>query len=65
MKRREFLVLSAASVGGVLVYSLDRNVSIVSAQTGAASGDKIRIPCVFLPKTKLCCRGGAIADFSQ
>jgi hypothetical protein len=26
MRRREFLTLSAASVGGVLVYSLDREV---------------------------------------
>jgi len=24
MRRRQFLVLSAASIGGVLVYSLDR-----------------------------------------
>ena len=32
MKRRHFLVLSAASVGGVLVYSLDRKVSRLSAQ---------------------------------
>ena len=32
MRRRQFLVLSAASVGGVLVYSLDRKVSRLSAQ---------------------------------
>ncbi len=32
MRRREFLVLSAASIGGVLVYSLDRKVSRLSAQ---------------------------------
>jgi len=32
MRRRQFLVLSAASVGGVLVYSLDRRVSRVFAQ---------------------------------
>src|ERR1700676_973910 len=32
MKRRHFLVLSAASVGGVLVYTLDRQVSRLSAQ---------------------------------
>jgi hypothetical protein len=25
MRRRQFLVLSAASIGGVLVYSLDRS----------------------------------------
>ena len=32
MRRRHFLVLSAASVGGVIVYSLDRQVSRLSAQ---------------------------------
>lgn len=32
MRRRHFLVLSAASVGGVLVYSLDRKVSRLSAE---------------------------------
>jgi gluconate 2-dehydrogenase gamma chain len=32
MRRRHFLVLSAASVGGVVVYSLDRKVSRLSAQ---------------------------------
>ncbi len=31
MSRRHFLVLSAASIGGVLVYSLDRGVSRVPA----------------------------------
>src|SRR6266404_4882770 len=33
MRRREFLTLSAASIGGVLVYSLDREVFRLSAQT--------------------------------
>jgi gluconate 2-dehydrogenase gamma chain len=42
MKRREFLVLSAASIGGVLVYSLDRKVSRASADDHA-----IRIPLRF------------------
>jgi len=40
MRRREFLTLSAASIGGVLVYSLDRQVSRVSAE----SDQSIRIP---------------------
>jgi gluconate 2-dehydrogenase gamma chain len=57
MRRRHFLVLSAASVGGVLVYSLDRKVSRLSAQdkstqtkvtgdkTGKATAAKtVRIP---------------------
>ena len=33
MRRREFLTLSAGSIGGVLVYSLDREVFRLSAQT--------------------------------
>jgi gluconate 2-dehydrogenase gamma chain len=32
MRRRQFLILSAASIGGVLVYSLDRRVSRLFAQ---------------------------------
>jgi gluconate 2-dehydrogenase gamma chain len=32
MRRRHFLVISAASVGGVLVYSLDHQVSRLAAQ---------------------------------
>jgi len=43
VKRRHFLVLSAASVGGVLIYSLDGSVSRL-----AARDDKtIRIPLRF------------------
>jgi gluconate 2-dehydrogenase gamma chain len=43
MRRRAFLTLSAASIGGVLVYSLDRRASLL-----AASPDKIvRIPLRF------------------
>ncbi len=37
MRRRHFLVLSAASVGGVLVYSLDRQVTRLSAQDKSAA----------------------------
>jgi gluconate 2-dehydrogenase gamma chain len=43
MRRREFLTLSAASIGGVLVYSLDRKVSRLSEQTTKT----IRIPLRF------------------
>jgi hypothetical protein len=32
MRRRQFLVLSAASIGGVPVYSLDRRASRIFAQ---------------------------------
>ena len=45
LKRREFLVLSAGTVGGVLVYSLDRNLSRVSAQTS-----DIDVPLRFFTK---------------
>jgi gluconate 2-dehydrogenase gamma chain len=32
MRRRHFLVLSSATVGGVLIYSLDRKASLLSGQ---------------------------------
>jgi len=48
MRRREFLTLSAASVGGVLVYSLDRKVSRLSGQTGQS----IRIPLRFFSQSE-------------
>ena len=41
MRRRQFLVLSAASIGGVLVYSLDRRVSRLFAQEKATQTLKI------------------------
>src|SRR5487761_1643892 len=42
MKRRHFLTLSASTIGGALVYSLDRKASRISAQ------DKtLRIPLRF------------------
>ena len=43
MRRREFLTLSAASVGGGLVYSLDREVFRLSAH----ADQSIRIPLRF------------------
>jgi gluconate 2-dehydrogenase gamma chain len=46
MKRREFLVLSAASIGGVLVYSLDGSLNRRSVQA-APVDDHIRIPLRF------------------
>jgi gluconate 2-dehydrogenase gamma chain len=48
MRRREFLTLSAASVGGVLIYSLDRRVSRLSAQTGQS----LRIPLRFFSQSE-------------
>ena len=45
MRRRQFLILSAASVGGVLVYSLDRQASRVFAQE--KSKQTLKIPLRF------------------
>lgn len=45
MRRRQFLVLSAASLGGVLVYSLDRRVSRLLAQDKPVQ--TLRIPLRF------------------
>jgi gluconate 2-dehydrogenase gamma chain len=47
MRRRHFLTLSAASLGGVLVYSLDRKASLLT------SGEKpLRIPLRFFTETE-------------
>jgi gluconate 2-dehydrogenase gamma chain len=45
MKRRQFLILSAASIGGVLVYSLDRRASRLFAQ--GKSTQSLKIPLRF------------------
>jgi gluconate 2-dehydrogenase gamma chain len=42
MRRRHFLTLSAASLGGVLVYSLDRKNSLLTAQD-----KRLRVPLRF------------------
>jgi len=46
MRRRHFLTLSAATLGGVLVYSLDRKASLLSAQH-----KQVRIPLRFFTET--------------
>jgi gluconate 2-dehydrogenase gamma chain len=48
MRRREFLTLSAASIGGVVVYSLDRKASRISPQ----AGNSIRIPLRFFTEAE-------------
>jgi gluconate 2-dehydrogenase gamma chain len=48
MRRRQFLVLSAASIGGVLVYSLDRRGVRLSAQENKS----IRIPLRFFSQAE-------------
>ena len=65
MRRRHFLVLSVASVGGVIVYSLDRKVSRLSAQDKAepnnaksgksadsAQAKTVRIPLRFFTESE-------------
>lgn len=47
MRRRQFLTLSAATIGGVLVYSLDRKASLLTAQH-----KPIRIPLRFFTETE-------------
>jgi gluconate 2-dehydrogenase gamma chain len=48
MQRRQFLVLSAASIGGVLVYSLDRRAIRLSAQENKS----VRIPLRFFTQAE-------------
>jgi gluconate 2-dehydrogenase gamma chain len=48
MRRRQFLILSAASIGGVLVYSLDRRGVLLSAQDNSS----IRIPLRFFTQAE-------------
>jgi len=50
MRRRQFLVLSAASVGGVLVYSLDRRASRLFAQE--KSYQSLKIPLRFFTEAE-------------
>lgn len=50
MSRRHFLVLSAASIGGVLVYSLDRRVSRVAAAELPTS--TVKIPLRFFTEAE-------------
>jgi gluconate 2-dehydrogenase gamma chain len=47
MRRRHFLTLSAASLGGVLVFSLDRKASLLSAQH-----KRLRIPLRFFDESQ-------------
>jgi len=48
MRRRAFLTLSAASIGGALVYSFDRKAQLLSAKTT----QKIRIPLRFFSEAE-------------
>jgi gluconate 2-dehydrogenase gamma chain len=50
VSRRQFLVLSAASIGGVLVYSLDRRVSRLAA--AEASTPTLKVPLRFFTQSE-------------
>jgi gluconate 2-dehydrogenase gamma chain len=47
VRRRHFLTLSAATLGGVIVYSLDRKASLLAAQH-----KRIRVPLRFFTETE-------------
>jgi gluconate 2-dehydrogenase gamma chain len=47
MRRRHFLTFSAASLGGVIVYSLDRKASLLSGQT-----KRVRVPLRFFTESE-------------
>src|SRR5438105_13401383 len=47
MRRRHFLTLSAATLGGVLVYSLDRKATLLAAQHKS-----VRVPLRFFTETE-------------
>jgi hypothetical protein len=51
MQRREFLVLSVANIGGLLVYTLDRQMTRVWAQ-GVTSGQTVRVPLRFFTEAE-------------
>jgi gluconate 2-dehydrogenase gamma chain len=52
MKRREFLVLSATSIGGVLIYSLDGVASHRDVQAAPTEAQTVRIPLQFFTRAE-------------
>ena len=60
MRRRHFLTLSGATLGGVLVYSLDRKVSLLQADE--KTKDKtVRIPLRFFTEAEALIVAAAVA----
>lgn len=57
MRRREFLALSATSIGGMLVYSLDRKPFRLFAQTQQS----VRIPLRFLTQSEALILAAAVS----
>jgi gluconate 2-dehydrogenase gamma chain len=56
MRRRQFLTLSAASMGGVLVFSLERRPALLSAQE-----KRVRIPLRFFDESEARIVAAAVA----
>jgi gluconate 2-dehydrogenase gamma chain len=56
MERRNFLTISAATIGGVIVYTLDRRLSRVSAEDKA-----VRIPLHFFDESEALVVAAAVA----
>lgn len=56
MRRRQFLTLSAASLGGVLVFSLERRPALLSAQE-----KRVRIPLRFFDESEARIVAAAVA----
>jgi gluconate 2-dehydrogenase gamma chain len=58
MRRRHFLTISAAAVGGTLVYTLDRRPE---RQVRAQSGSRLRVPLRFFKETEALIVAAAVA----
>ena len=52
MRRRHFLTLSAGSLGGLLIYSLDGHVSRLAANEKQLHNKTVRIPLRFFTETE-------------
>jgi gluconate 2-dehydrogenase gamma chain len=64
MRRRHFLTLSAGSIGGMLVYTLDRKPVLVHAQNGEAAASKktIKVPLRFFTEEEALAIAAAAAQ---
>jgi gluconate 2-dehydrogenase gamma chain len=60
MRRREFLTISSGTLGGVLIYGLDRKASLLGAQ-GKAKDKALRIPLRFFRENEALIVAAAVA----
>ena len=61
MRRRHFLTLSAGSLGGLLIYSLDGHVSRLAGSAEQGGNKTVRIPLRFLTETEALTVSAAVA----